>query len=67
MERPLVNKNISRVLVIPYLQDLCQALEAEAGVDVAVCQGAEAAIRGAIALHEHQVIELNESVAHTRL
>ena len=43
-----------------YLQNLRHALQAHAGVDVAAGQRGDGAVRRAVALHEHQVVELDE-------
>ena len=49
------------VVVGHALQDLRHALEAHARVDVPVRQGGEHAVRPPVALHEHQVVELDEA------
>ena len=53
---------IGFVVVRNLLQDLSHALEAHPGVDVAIRQRSERALRIAIRLHEHQVVELDETV-----
>ncbi|CAI8368521.1 MAG: Uncharacterised protein [Cyanobium sp. ARS6] len=53
---------IGFVVIGNLLQDLSHALKAHAGIDVAVRQWCECALRIAIRLHEHQVVELDEAV-----
>ena len=52
---------VSFIVVGNGLQDLRHPLEAHAGVDVAVLQRREGALRVAVGLHEHQVVELDEA------
>ena len=55
------NDQIGFVVVGNLLQDLGHPLKAHAGVDVAVGQRREGALRVAVVLHEHQVVELDEA------
>ena len=52
---------IGFVVVGHRLQDLGHALQAHAGVDVAVGQRREHTLRIAVVLHEHKVVELDEA------
>ena len=53
---------IGFVVVWHLLQDLGHPLKAHPGIDVAVGQRREGALRVAVVLHEHQVVELDETV-----
>ena len=52
---------ISFVVVRHRLQDLGHALKPQARIDVAVGQRREGALRVAVVLHKHQVVELDEA------
>ena len=51
---------IGFVVIRQLLEDLGHALEAHAGVDVAVSQGRELALGVAVVLHKHQVVKLDK-------